>query len=214
MVCRQPADRHVVVFDVGETLVDETRSWSEAADAVGVTALTLFGALGALIERRLDHRAVWSVLGVEPPHLASEIRAADLYPDAVGCLQRLLDAGFGIGLAGHQPRANEAALDRLGLGVSFIASSAARGVAKPSPEFFERVIHAAEVPAERIAYVGDRLDNDVMPAREAGMVAVFLRRGPWGCIHAGWPEVSRAHARIDSLRELPEIVFRWRDYRD
>jgi hypothetical protein len=49
-------DRHVVVFDVGETLVDETRAWSEAADAVGVTALTLFGAFGALIERRADHR--------------------------------------------------------------------------------------------------------------------------------------------------------------
>ena len=42
----------VVVFDVGETLVDETRSWSALADAAGVTALTLFGALGVLIERR------------------------------------------------------------------------------------------------------------------------------------------------------------------
>jgi hypothetical protein len=41
----------VVVFDVGETLVDETRAWSEQADAAGVPRLTLFGALGALIER-------------------------------------------------------------------------------------------------------------------------------------------------------------------
>lgn len=145
------------------------------------------------------------------PHPASEIQAADLYPDAVDCLRELMDAGFRIGLAGNQPRTSEVALDRLGLGVSFIASSAAWGVAKPSPEFFERVIHAAEAPAGRIAYVGDRLDNDIIPAREAGMFAVFLRRGPWGYIHAGWPEVSQAHARIQSLQELPGIASHWRE---
>ena len=32
---------------------------------------------------------------------------------------------------------------------------------------------------EQVAYVGDRLDNDVLPAKVAGMFAVFLRRGPW-----------------------------------
>ena len=47
-----------VVFDVGETLVDETRAWSALADRVGVTRLTLFAALGALIERNEDHRLV------------------------------------------------------------------------------------------------------------------------------------------------------------
>ncbi len=102
------------------------------------------------------------------------------------------------------------ALARLGLPVSFRAASAVWGVEKPSPRFFERVIDAAGVPAERIAYVGDRLDNDVIPASNAGMFAVFLRRGPWGYVHAAWPEVGEAHARIDSLHELPEVVSDWR----
>lgn len=210
MADSQLPERHVVVFDVGETLVDETRAWSEAADAAGVTALTLFGALGALIERRADHRGVWDLLGVQRPSLTSEILASDLYPDALDCLRKLREAGFGIGLAGNQPRSSEVALARLGLPVSFLAASAVWGVEKPSPGFFERVIDAAGVPAERIAYVGDRLDNDVIPARRAGMFAVFLRRGPWGYVHAEWPEVGEAHARIDSLHELPEVVAGWR----
>ena len=54
-----------VVFDVGETLVDETRAWGLYADRSGVSRLTFFAALGALIERRDDHRNVFQLLGIE-----------------------------------------------------------------------------------------------------------------------------------------------------
>jgi len=62
------------------------------------------------------------------------------------------------------------------------------------------------LPTEEIAYVGDRVDNDVLPAKAAGMTAVFVRRGPWGYVHAGWPEAARADARIDSLADLPDAL--------
>ena len=32
---------------------------------------------------------------------------------------------------------------------------------------------------EEIAYVGDRTDNDVLPAADAGMRPILIRRGPW-----------------------------------
>ncbi|TSI11726.1 hypothetical protein FO013_21720 [Brevibacterium aurantiacum] len=48
---------------------------------------------------------------------------------------------------------------------------------KPFPLFFEKVIEAAEVSAERVLYVGDRLDDDVLPAQRAGMRAALLIRG-------------------------------------
>jgi hypothetical protein len=35
------------------------------------------------------------------------------------------------------------------------------------------------------------------------MVAVHIRRGPWGHLHAELPEAKRADIRIDSLVELP-----------
>lgn len=197
-----PARIRAVVFDVGETLVDETRAWSAAADAAGVTRLTLFAALGAVIERGDDHRRVWDLLGTTAPRAGTVIEARDFYPDAPDCLFRLAAAGYDLGLAGNQPLEAEDALKGLGLPVSFVASSARWGVEKPSPEFFERVVAEAGRPAAEVAYVGDRLDNDVLPARRAGMWSVFVRRGPWGHLHSRLPAVAQADACIDSLSEL------------
>ena len=82
--------------------------------------------------------------------------------------------------------------------VDLIGSSARWGVEKPAPEFFHRLIDEAGVDAEEIAYVGDRVDNDVEPALAAGMVAVHIRRGPWGHLH----EPPGGALRIDGLDEL------------
>ena len=60
----------------------------------------------------------------------------------------------------------------------------------------------AGFPAAAIAYVGDRLDNDVLPAKAAGMVAVFIRRGPWGVIHGASPQAASADLRLETLDHL------------
>jgi hypothetical protein len=36
------------------------------------------------------------------------------------------------------------------------------------------------------------------------MVAVHVRRGPWGVIQADWPGAERASLRVRSLAELPD----------
>ncbi|HEY3796746.1 MAG TPA: HAD family hydrolase [Caulobacteraceae bacterium] len=203
-----------VVFDVGETLVDETRHWGEWADWLGVPRLTFFAAFGGVIARGLHHREVFQIvrpgldLAAEQRRRAdagwrTEFRSSDFYPDAIPCLQALSRAGVALGIAGNQPEAAEAALAESGLPVSFIASSARWGVEKPDPAFFAKVVEAAGVPATAIAYVGDRLDNDVLPAKRAGMTAVFLRRGPWGVLHAASPEAALADLRLDTLAQLP-----------
>ncbi len=195
-----------MVFDVGETLVDETRAWSQRADEAGVTQLTLFGALGALIARGEDHRRVWNLLGVAAPLGSLRIEASDLYPDVVPCLRLLRDRDYRIGLAGNQPAVAEEHLARLDLPVDLIASSARWGVEKPDPAFFARVCEDAGAPASQIAYVGDRIDNDIAPAKHAGMFAVFIRRGPWGHVHAHLPGAELADARLDSLAALPSVL--------
>jgi FMN phosphatase YigB (HAD superfamily) len=64
------------------------------------------------------------------------------------------------------------------------------------------VTKEANRSARGLAYVGDRVDNDVLPARRAGMFAVHVRRGPWGFLHDG----SEADAQIESLDELPDVL--------
>ncbi|SIJ06461.1 HAD hydrolase, REG-2-like, family IA [Mycobacteroides abscessus subsp. bolletii] len=72
-------------------------------------------------------------------------------------------------MAGNQPAGVEDLLRNAGLNADFVASSAAWGVAKPDRGFSSRVNDEAKVPAGSILYVGDRPDNDVLPARAAGM---------------------------------------------
>ena len=62
--------------------------------------------------------------------------------------------------------------------------------------------------AASIAYVGDRLDNDVLPAKAAGMHSVFIRRGPWGVIHGASAEAAQADLRIETLEGLAEALRR------
>jgi FMN phosphatase YigB (HAD superfamily) len=133
-----------------------------------------------------------------------DFNARDLYPDAIPCLTALRARGYKVLIAGNQPIESEAALARLGVPADLIASSGGWGVSKPDPRFFDKVIEAAGEPAASIAYVGDRLDNDVIPSLAAGMKAVFVRRGPWGWMHAERPEIEQAHIRLDSLLDLPD----------
>jgi FMN phosphatase YigB (HAD superfamily) len=112
-------------------------------------------------------------------------------------------------MAGNQPRSQG-----LGLPVDFFASSAQWGVEKPSPRFFQKIVEELSLPPSLIAYVGDRLDNDILPAVEAGMTAVFVRRGPWGTIHARRPEIAKTHLCVETLGELPEALGAIRRFPD
>ena len=208
---------HAVFFDIGETLVDETRQWGAWADWLGIPRLTFFAVLGGVIERGEHHPRVFELLrpGMNLAHerairtakgYSEHFERSDFYPDAIPCLAALREAGYRIGLAGNQPEGVEELLRALDLPADMIASSAGWGVEKPSPEFFARIAALASVPPANIAYVGDRVDNDVAPAAAAGMLAIFLRRGPWGYLQAGHPGAALAHIRLDGLDALPRAL--------
>lgn len=187
-----------VVFDVGETLFDETRMWERAADAAGVPRFTFCGMLGWLGAQGKAHSRVWEVLGVEP-HDGGGFTADELYPDAKPALHELRRAGYVLGAVGNTTQRIEPVLREL---VDLVGSSESWLVEKPSPAFFERLIGEARCAAGEIAYVGDRIDNDIDPARAAGLVAVRtsdIPCGPWGYLQEGR---ERAHLHIDSLTEL------------
>jgi HAD superfamily hydrolase (TIGR01549 family) len=206
-----------VVFDVGETLVDETRHWTDWANWMGVPTFTFFAAMGVIVERRRPHREVFDLVRPGYDHEAESrkrqaagwtysLNRGDFYTDAFPCLTGLRSHGYRVGISGNQPEAAETSLRDVGVPADFIASSTSWGVEKPSPAFFDRIVQTAGCPAAEIAYVGDRLDNDVLPAKAAGMTAVFIRRGPWGIVHAGWPEVAEADVRLETLTDLLEAL--------
>jgi FMN phosphatase YigB (HAD superfamily) len=73
---------------------------------------------------------------------------------------------------------------------------------KPSPDFFRQAVDLLGMPAERVAMVGDDLQNDVLAAQAIGLAGVLVRPGksPSGPVArpAGMPD----HV-IGSIAELP-----------
>jgi len=203
----------VVFFDFGFTLWNEEDTWNGWADWLGVSRLEFFAVLGSVIERGEHHHCVFRAF--RPGFDITEererrkalgrsdaFRPDQLYPDVIPCLRELQAAGYQTGVAGNHFADFAETLRHMHAPLNFIGSSEEWSVEKPAPEFFVRIAEVSGVPPAQIAYVGDRLDNDVLPAKAAGMVSVFLPRGPWGRIHALRQEAAEADIRIGSLSEL------------
>jgi HAD superfamily hydrolase (TIGR01549 family) len=205
-----------IVFDVGETLIDETRMWNEWADLLGVPRFTFAAALGAVIARGQDHRRVFDLVapGVDwrvlrnadrPSTWPSRIEPADVYPDVVQGIESLRSAGFLIGIAGNQPTTTEEALARIGIPFDLVGSSETYRASKPDRLFYERLVAATAASRSEIAYVGDRVENDVEPAIALGLQGVLLRRGPWATIGTGSLAAVPGMATIERIDDLLDV---------
>jgi len=199
-----------VCLDVGETLIDETRVWSLWADELGVPRLTFLAALGAVIARGGEHRDVFPIFDADDWQLRlpsverayGGFTADDLYPDALGALDGLRAAGLCIAIVANQPETRSDQLRALGVEADVMAMSEGLGVAKPDADFYARALELMGGPDPAcVAYVGDRVDNDIVPSAAAGMRAVWIRRGPWGVIQR-LPDGTVPALTVDSLDEL------------
>ncbi|MGH8927963.1 MAG: haloacid dehalogenase, partial [Acidimicrobiia bacterium] len=88
-----------VAFDIGETLIDETRIWSRWASRLDVPVFTFCGVLGGMAALDRSHREVFEFFHVgfdleaelerwraeDPDGLRENFDAADLYPDVRAC---------------------------------------------------------------------------------------------------------------------------------
>jgi HAD superfamily hydrolase (TIGR01549 family) len=206
-----------VCLDVGETLIDETRVFRTWAQVLGLPELTVMGVLGGSIrnaERPEDWRGFFETLRRpdwrdQQPDFEDRygaFRAVDLYPDALRSIHALKAGGYRIAITANQPARRHAELEALGIRVDAMGMSDAMGVAKPDRAFFDRTLELIGSPDPgSVAYVGDRVDNDVLPSAAAGLRAVWLRRGPWGVIQR-MPAGVRPALTVDSLGELVERI--------
>ncbi len=202
----------VYAFDVGETLVDESRLWLRYADHVGVPPLTFLGVFGSYVSEGRDVRGVFTHFGVDFDRFEADLAflnrpedgflADDFYPDAIPTMEALKASGHGVVIAGNQSKRMTLSLESLGLPADKVRCGEQWGAKKPTHRFFRRLIREAGVDAGEIVYVGDRVDHDIIPALEAGLRAVLVRRGPWGHIHSAWPDAARADAVIGGLGAL------------
>ena len=122
-------------------------------------------------------------------------------------LVHLVDKGYKLGIIANQNFGVSERLESWELSQYFdvIASSAEIGYAKPDKEIFEKAFELAECTAEESVMVGDRLDNDIIPAKALGMKTVWVKNGLAKFQSSELGE-RFADSQIDSLSELLLIL--------
>ncbi|MBP3609800.1 MAG: HAD-IA family hydrolase [Lachnospiraceae bacterium] len=171
-----------IFFDVGSTLVDETEAYNHRIrDAISGTEISF--------EQFQEKRAFFAkqnlkgdlealkFFGLEktPWHREDEVP----YPEAEEVLRYLKEKGYRLGVIANQSLGTAERLSDWGLLTYFdvVAASAEFGVAKPDPAIFKRAFLLAGCLAEEAVMIGDRLDNDIVPAKKLGMKAVWVKQG-------------------------------------
>jgi HAD superfamily hydrolase (TIGR01509 family) len=132
-----------------------------------------------------------------------------LEPDVLPCLENLSAAGYRLGVIANQPSEVREAMRRDGIEGFFDIWGVSEdlGIDKPDPRIFAHALEAAGVEPTRAAMVGDRLDYDMRPARQAGMLAVWMLRGE-APAYPTPEQLAEADETVRSLAELPAALER------
>ena len=129
-----------------------------------------------------------------------------LYPEAKAVLKALSEK-YKLGIIANQPEGTEKRLIKYGIRpyFSLILSSAEEGIEKPDPQIFLRALDKAGcLPAEAVM-IGDRPDNDILPAKALGMKTVRITQGLGGIMPV-LIEAMCAESTIENLNELLNIL--------
>ena len=171
-----------IFFDVGSTLVDETEAYDHRArDVIAGTNITFkqFDDMRiALARQGLDgNSAAIKHFGLTKTPWHSEDETP--YADAKDTLMSLSQRGYKLGIIANQKLGTSGRLESWGLREYFdiIVASAEIGYAKPDPRIFEKALELAGCTAQECVMVGDRLDNDMHPAKAVGMTTVWIKNG-------------------------------------
>ena len=199
-----------VFFDIGSTLVDEEEAYNHRIrDMIQGTSVTY----EEFSEKRIqyakegyngDQKAIeYFGLKKTPWHSEDEVP----FDDCAETLQALCDRGYQLGIIANQKPGAKDRLDTWGLGQYFsvIASSAELGVSKPDSEIFLQALAMADCRPENAVMVGNRLDNDIHPAKELGMKTIRIRKGLAIYMKPSC-EAEIPDYTVDSLSEIIRIL--------
>ena len=199
-----------IFFDVGSTLVDETEAYDHRAremiSGAGITFKEFDDIRIALAKQGLDgNSAAIKYFGLTktPWHSEDELP----YSDTQSTLAALVDKGYKLGIIANQKLGTKERLDSWGLLKFFdvISASAEIGYSKPNKEIFEKAFELAGCIPQESIMVGDRLDNDIIPAKSLGMKTAWIKNGlaQYQNIELG---EGVADYQIHSLSEILQIL--------
>ncbi len=204
-----------IYFDIGYTLVNEEKVWetrcleqslTSEAKQLGLSAEDIFKEIVTASKNYLpQYRTVankYQFKEVAPYRSELEF----LYP-RVKAVLTYLASKYKLGIIANQTDGLVKRLTEFGIAEYFsvIISSWDYGIMKPDLELFRIGIEKAECKPQEIVMVGDRLDNDIFPAKSLGMNTVWIKQG-FGGMQVPKSQLYEATEEIYSLDELMNIL--------
>ena len=168
-------------FDIGSTLVDETDCVKKRCEVIiesnNIDRQEFYDRVDECAKTdSYAVRAAALYYGAEIPRWYGELEK--LYPDTKMILEAL-SKKYKLGVIANQVAGTKGRLDNWGIGKYFdvVVASAEAGCAKPDLKIFNLALEQAGCKPNDAVMIGDRLDNDIVPAKQIGMKTVWVRQG-------------------------------------
>ena len=204
-----------IFFDLGATLVDESDVYKSRCE-YAIRQLS--------IDPAEFMNKVYEEAKLSPTPIRTAAKAYGVVlPPWDSSLEKLYDGAFDIisylygkyklGIIANQEVGTQERIDNWGIGKFFdvVISSAEAGCAKPDSKIFSMALDKAGCRPEDAIMIGDRLDNDIIPAKKMGMKTVWVRQG-YAVYQSIDDESKRPDHIVDSIDELRELEEKFFEY--
>ena len=195
-------------FDIGSTLVDESIAYRKRIErTIADTDISYdeFYRKMVGISKQKENAYNSAVAGYGLNRAAWNSDDEVVYPDAEECLKEL-SKRYKIGIIANQNPGSRERLEKMGLleYIDLVIASAEEGVAKPDLRIFKAALSRAACKPEEAVMIGDRIDNDIIPANKIGMTTVWIRQG-----FGGYAELKTVEEQpdyiVNTLAEITEL---------
>jgi HAD superfamily hydrolase (TIGR01662 family) len=202
-----------VLLDAGSTLITEIPCYKKRikdtikADSLSISEDAFFALIlkGAKLQQNPYDYAL-SQLG-NPPRVPWDFSSEELYP-GVPDLLKALQAHYRLALIANQPPHFLPRVQKLGLDSSFeeIWGSDDVGLKKPDPAFFTSLLAKLSLKPAEACMVGDRLENDIRPAKALGMKTIWVKQGV-SRVQAPMSEEEIPTASVGEITEIASLLL-------
>ena len=197
-----------IFFDIGSTLVDESAVYENRIKEITQgNNIDRNEFVAKVIERaQTSPKPIVSAAedyGVKVPAWRHDLEV--LYPDTKEVLQRLSQK-YKIGIIANQDFGTEQRLTDFNVHqyINLVIASAEEGVAKPDLRIFQIALARADCKPEEAVMVGDRIDNDIIPANKIGMTTMWIKQG-FGSYAEPKTVEEQPDYIVNSLAEITEV---------
>ena len=203
------SDIKYLFFDIGSTLVDESECVKKRCEVIiesnNIDRQEFYDRVEECAKTdSYAVRAAALYYGAEIPKWYGELEK--LYPDTKMILE-ILSQKYKLGVIANQVAGTKDRLDKWGIGKYFdvVVASAEAECAKPDLKIFNLALEQAGCKPNEAVMIGDRLDNDIVPAKQLGMKTVWVRQG-FAKYQSISNETEKPDFIIDSISDILDIL--------